>query len=57
MHAHTSSLSPSSRYTDQAGKSCEGFFLVRHSTSVVTSDAHQLGQEVLAAHDTKEERT
>lgn len=48
--------SPSSRYTDQAGKSCEGFFLVGHSTSVVTSDAHPLGQQVLAAQDAKVEK-
>lgn len=27
-----------------------------HSTSVVTSDAHPLGQQVLAAKDAKEEK-
>lgn len=49
--------SPSGRYTDQAGKSCEGFFLMGHSASVVTSDAHPLGQDVLAAQDAKVEKT
>lgn len=43
------SVSLSSRYTDQGGKSSEGFFLMGHSTSVVALAAHPLGQHVLTA--------
>lgn len=46
----------SSSYTDQAGKSSEGFFLVDHCASIVTPDAHPLGQQVLAARGAKEQK-
>lgn len=44
MHAQTKFTHLHQTYTDQDGESCEGFFFVGHSTSVVASDAHPLGQ-------------
>lgn len=42
-------LSQSHVVTNQGRKGREGFFLMCHSTSVVTFTAHPLGQQVVAA--------